>query len=345
LKKLTADFETTTDENDCRVWAYGICEVGSPDHFVYGNNIDDFLTYCKESDNATFYFHNLKFDGEFIMTRLFELGFSHVVDRSDLESKTFTTLISDKGQFYSMKIMFEKKGKRTKSATIFDSLKILPFSVKDIAEGFNLPMSKLEIDYDKPREIGYELTDEEVDYVRNDVTIVACALDVLFKEGLDKMTQGSNALFDYKRIVTPNKFKLWFPIPDYDADVRRSYRGGFTYLNPKYKGVDVDEGIVFDVNSLYASVMHNNPLPFGEGIYFEGQYKPDKLYNLYVQCFKCQFELKPNHIPTVQLKKCLAFVPTEYLTNNRGGEDEPLYMTSVDLELFFKHYDVYNIEY
>jgi hypothetical protein len=26
----TADFETTTDENDCRVWAYGVCEVVVP---------------------------------------------------------------------------------------------------------------------------------------------------------------------------------------------------------------------------------------------------------------------------------------------------------------------------
>lgn len=340
----TADFETTTDANDCRVWAYGVCEIGNPDYFVYGNNINNFLAYCKESNNATFYFHNLKFDGEFIMCRLFELGFRHVTDRRELDTKTFTTLISNKGQFYSMKIMFEKKGKRTKFVTIYDSLKILPFSVKDIAKGFNLPISKLEIDYHEKREFGHELTTEEIDYLRNDVTIVASALDVLFKQGLDKMTQGSNALFDYKRTITIKRFEQWFPIPDYDKDVRRSYRGGFTYLNPKFKGLDVGEGIVFDVNSLYPSVMHDSPLPYGEGIYFEGQYKQDKLYNLYVQKFTCQFELKPDHIPTVQLKNNLAFIPTEYLTDS-GNEDVTMCMTSVDLELFFTHYDVYNIEY
>lgn len=343
-KKYTSDFETTTDENDCRVWAYGICEIGSPTNFVYGNSIDDFLTYCKNSDNATFYFHNLKFDGEFIMIRLFELGFLHVIDRTELEAKTFTTLISNKGQFYSMKVMFEKKGKRTKLVTIYDSLKILPFSVKEIAKGFNLPMSKLEIDYDEKREVGHVLTPHEVDYLRNDVVIVASALDVLFKQGLDKMTQGSNALFDYKRTVTIKRFEKWFPIPDYDKDVRQSYRGGFTYLNPRYKGIDIDDGVVFDVNSLYPSVMHDKPLPYGEGIYFEGQYKQDFLYNLYVQMFTCQFELKPNHIPTVQLKNNLAFIPTEYLTTS-GENDVTMCMTNVDLELFFEHYDVYNIEY
>ena len=39
----TADFETTTDHLDCRVWAYGICEIGNPDNFIYGNVIGGFL--------------------------------------------------------------------------------------------------------------------------------------------------------------------------------------------------------------------------------------------------------------------------------------------------------------
>jgi hypothetical protein len=90
--------------------------------------------------------------------------------------------------------------------------------------------------------------------------------------------------------------------------------------------------------------MHDRPLPYGEGIYFEGQYKEDFLYNLYVQMFTCQFELKPNHIPTVQLKNNLAFVPTEYLTTS-GDEEVTMCMTNVDLELFLEHYDIYNLEY
>lgn len=342
--KLTADFETTTDPEDCRVWAFGVCMIGNPDFFIYGNNIDDFLKFCEKSNNATLYFHNLKFDGEFIMIRLFELGFKHVIDRDELETKSFTTLISDKGQFYSMKIVFEKKGKKTKFVEIFDSLKILPFSVKDIAKGFNLPISKLEIDYHDKREIGHELTTEEVDYLRNDVDIVARALNVLFEQGLDKMTQGSNALFDYKRTIGLKKFHDWFPIPDYDAIIRKSYKGGFTYLNPRYKEKDIGSGVVFDVNSLYPSVMHDKPLPYGEGIYFTGEYEADKLYNIYVQTFTCQFELKPEHIPTIQLKNNLAFIPTEYITSSEEKEIT-MTLTSVDLQLFLDHYDVYNMEY
>lgn len=340
----TADFETTTDPTDCRVWAYGICEIGNPDNFTYGNDINDFMKWANEQGKATVYFHNLKFDGEFILCWLFENGFKYVDDRRDLEKNTFTTLISDKGQFYSMEICFERKGKEKKSLTIYDSLKILPFSVAAIAKGFNLPISKLEIDYNETREKGHILTREEVDYLRNDVDIVARALNTLFEQGLNKMTQGSNALYDYKQTVGNKNFNKWFPIPVYDSDIRQSYKGGFTYLNPKFKELDLTEGIVLDVNSLYPSVMYYQPLPYGEGIFFKGKYKEDKIYNLYVQMFTCQFELKPGYIPTIQLKNNLSFIPTQYLESS-DGEDVTLCLTNVDLELFMEHYNVFNIEY
>lgn len=341
---FTADFETTTDPTDCRVWAYGICEIGKPDNFIYGNDIKDFIEWARKEKTATAYFHNLKFDGEFILCWLFENGFKHVLDRKELEANTFTTLISDKGQFYSMEICFKRSGRNKESLTIYDSLKILPFSVAAVAKGFNLPISKLEIDYNETREKGHVLTKEEIDYLRNDVEIMARALNVLFEQGLNKMTQGSNALHDYKSIVGKKNFSKWFPTPEYDADIRQSYKGGFTYLNPKFKEVDVENGIVLDVNSLYPSVMYYQPLPYGEGMFFKGKYKKDKIYNLYVQMLTCQFELKENYIPTIQLKNNLAFIPTQYLTSS-DGEDVTLCLTSVDLELFLEHYNVYNVTY
>lgn len=341
---FTADFETTTDPTDCRVWACGICEIGNPDNFTHFNDIDGFIKWARLQRKVTTYFHNLKFDGEFILCWLFENGFKFVSDRRDLEKDTFTTLISDKGQFYSMKVCFERKGKEKECLTIYDSLKILPFSVAAIAKGFNLPISKLEIDYHETREKGHILTQEEVDYLRNDVEIMARALHILFEQGLTKMTQGSNALYDYKRTVGTKNFSKWFPIPEYDSDIRQSYKGGFTYLNPKYKEMDLQDGIVLDVNSLYPSVMYYQPLPYGEGIFFKGKYEPDKIYNLHVQMFTCQFELKPGYIPTIQLKNNLAFVPTQYLESS-DGEDVTLCLTNVDMDLFFEHYKVYNIEW
>lgn len=339
---FTADFETTTDPLDCRVWACGICSIDETHSFKYGNSLDWFFEFAKNNIGSTFYFHNLKFDGEFILCYLFEHGYKHITDRKKLKTKTFTTLISDKGQFYSLEICFNKEEDKMEKITIYDSLKILPFSVEAIAKGFNLPISKLEIDYDEKREIGHILTRQEIDYLRNDVEIISRALLTLFNQDLRQMTQGSNALYDYKKIVGKKNFSKWFPIPDYDFDIRQSYKGGFTYCDPRRQEQDIGEGIVLDVNSLYPSVMYYQPLPYGEGIFFDGKYKPDKLYNLYVQMFTCQFELKENYIPTIQLKNNLSFIPTDYLSSS-DDEEVTMCLTSVDLELFFEHYHVYNI--
>lgn len=336
----TADFETTTDPNDCRVWAYGMFNIDNLNTFLYGNNIDAFMLYAEEIAPETIYFHNLKFDGEFILYWLFNHNFNFVTDRKKLVPKTFTTLISDKGQFYSMEICFNER----KILTIYDSLKILPFSVEEIAKAFDLPIQKLELDYHAVREIGHELTEEEISYLRNDVEIVAKALYLLFQQGLTKMTQGSNALYDYKQTVTKEKFKKWFPTPEYDSDVRQSYKGGFTYLNKKYADVDLGKGIVLDVNSLYPSVMYYKPLPYGEGVHFDGKYEDDTIYNLYIQNLSCRFELKPEHIPTLQLKNNLSFMPTEYLSSS-NDEIVTLCLTNVDLILFKEHYNLYEVDY
>jgi hypothetical protein len=173
---------------------------------------------------------------------------------------------------------------------------------------------------------------------------MAMALNVLFKQDLKKMTTGSNAMADYKKIITPKLFEKRFPTPVYDYDIRQSYKGGYTYCDKRTEGQNMGEGIVLDVNSLYPSVMYYQPLPFGEGKYFLGKYEPDDLYTLYTQSLTCRFDLKPNHVPTIQVRKTSQFVPTEYLESS-GIEDVLLHLTSVDLALFFNQYDVYCITY
>ena len=343
--KFAADFETTTDVEDCRVWAYSLCEIGKPDNFLYGNNIDDFIKFCANpKENYTLYFHNLKFDSEFIFNWLLNNGFTCIKDKKDREDKTFTTLISDMNQIYSIEIFFTIKGKRTNKVTIYDSLKILNFSVEQIAKDFDLPIRKLDLDYTAKREIGHVLTEHEIDYIRNDVEIMARALDYMFKTDLKKMTIGGDALFDYKKMIS--SFTHYFPVLPYeiDQDIRESYRGGFTYLNDCYKGATLGAGWVLDVNSLYPSCMYQCLLPFGEPLFFEGQYEDDKLYPLYVQNFSASFKLKKNKIPSIQLKNNPRFIPTEYVTTT-DGDIVTLTLTNVDLKLFLEQYDIEYIKY
>lgn len=339
---FSADFETTTDPNDCRVWAWGLCEIGNPDNFIHGTDIDGMFNWILSNEpKTTLYFHNLKFDGEFIFVWLFSNGFKYVKSRKELENNTFCSLISDKGQFYSIEICISKS--QRKRIKIFDSLKILPFSVEQVAKSFGLPLSKLELDYDKKRPVGYQLLPYEIEYLKHDVEIMSRALKIMFDQNMVQMTQGSNALADYKSIVG-KYFDKWFPVPEYDSDIRHSYKGGYVYLNKKYKNRPVGKGIVLDVNSLYPWAMYYCDLPYGEGVYFSGEYKQDEHYNLYVQHFSCQFELKQGMLPTIQLKNNLAFIPTEYIESS-NNEWIDMCLTSVDLKLFFEHYDVYNVEY
>lgn len=345
-KKFAADFETTVDINDCRVWAYSLCEIGNPSNFIYGNNIDDFIKWCSDPKvNYTLYFHNLKFDSEFIFNYLLNNGYTVIKDKKERQDKTFTTLISDMNQIYSIEIFFDTHNpKHVNKVTIFDSLKILNFSVEQIAKDFNLPIRKLELDYESYREVGHVLTEHEIDYIRNDVEIMARALDYMFQNNLKKMTIGGDALSDYKNIIS--NFKHYFPILPYeiDKDIRKSYRGGFTYLNDCYKEKTTGAGWVLDVNSLYPSVMYNELLPFGEPLFFDGKYEEDKLYPLYIQTISAAFDIKKDHIPTVQLKNNTNFIPTEYITTTEG-DIVTLTLTSIDLELFLKQYDVHYITY
>lgn len=340
-KILTADFETTTNPDDCRVWAYATCEVGNVENFTYGNSIDEFMEFCEGKENYKIFFHNLKFDGEFIMWWLINNNFEYIQDKKNRKSKTFTTLITDMGTIYAIEVFFYVKNHHVNKVTFYDSLKILNFSVEQIAKDFNLPINKLKIDYKKERSKTHQLTKQEIDYIKNDVTIVAMALDEFYKRGFHKITIGSNALSDFKSKC--KNFNQYFPLLDNNIDdfCRKSYKGGFTYLNPIYTEKTTGNGIVFDVNSMYPAKMKFEKLPFGYPIYFDGEYKEDKLYNLYIINFDCEFKLKTGKIPSIQIKKNIYYKGNEYLTESKGLTN--LTLTSVDYELFKDNYDVFNL--
>lgn len=345
---FSADFETTTTPDDCRVWAWGACEVSkNPCEYHMGNDIEGFMKWCFSQKNPCLYFHNAKFDTDFIINWLFRNGYEWVESTKGMIDKQFTTLISDDGKFYTMHICNEIVPKRN-VIEIRDSQKLLNMSVAKIAKTFKLPDSKLEIDYNEFREVGHELTREEQEYLKADITIVSKALADLFESGTTRLTIGSNALNKYYEMMGGRKqFRKIFPKLDVivDKDIRAAYKGGFTYLNPIYKEVDIGEGLVFDVNSLYPWAMHSpNVLPYGRPVFFSGQYQPDNMHPLYIQRLRCQFELKPNKIPMIQLKHNLSFIPTEYLKSS-NDQIITLTLTNIDLELFLENYDVYEMEY
>ena len=66
-----ADFETTSlknlEKDGCvRVWLWSLVGVEENEHF-YGLTIEDFFKTIKKNKCSRIFFHNLKFDGRFIV--------------------------------------------------------------------------------------------------------------------------------------------------------------------------------------------------------------------------------------------------------------------------------------
>lgn len=287
-------------------------------------------------------FHNLKFDAAFLLHWLFDSGYKHTEDRPG--KGEFSTLISADGMFYSVKVCH---GAHKGSVVEFwDSLKRIPLPVSAIPKAFKFDdVSKGDIDYNAPRPLGYEPTVGELDYLRRDVEIVARALHVQTLEGMSKLTVGADALADFKRLHSKTFWNNYFPLIDVGADtlIRKAYKGGFTYADPRFAKRVVGPVSVFDVNSLYPSVMYNRPLPYGLPLWEDGAPRVTPERPLYIARIVFTAKLKPNHIPCIQLKGSSRFGGTEYLS----VVDEPteVWVSSVDLDLWRDHYDVNVIQY
>lgn len=402
--RFMADFETLTGKDvtdETYVWASGVCSIDNPydeQYLKIWNSDEPLYEFLSQFRMCECYFHNLKFDGHFILTYLENHGF--IYDDELGREKSYSTLITGDGQWYMIRVRWndgeakyktkkvkqklkdgslkeyvvkEKiKGKHTnKRITEFrDSLKKIPLPLRDIPKAYGIPMNKLTIDYTKYRPRNGELTEEEIAYLKADLQIPALALqNDIIKEKRNKLTASADALDDFKsrnplylRKIKYNGHKIsdvkmrdecfrrLFPCLDlfttddnesYDTFCRRSYKGGWTYYKydiPKTIG----DGLVFDVNSLYPSVMYECPLPYGKPHYYQGKYEDleetiKEEYSLFICHVLCHFKIKENHLPCIQIKGNFRFGDTVYLKSN-GDEPVELYLTSVDLKLYQDQY-------
>lgn len=387
------DFETTVYKNQTKteVWAAGIIEMQhykkgalnlkNPEPIIY-NNIESFLNFFFNQDcDCVCYFHNLKFDGSFILDWLlrnnkFSQAYTQAdpndfntlrfIPRWEMNNYQYGYLISDMGQWYNLIIRINDH-----LITFLDSLKLLPFSVKRIGESFKTEHRKLEIEYEGERVAGGIITKEEQDYLANDLYVVKEALETMFAQGHTKTTIGSCCLQEYKRINTELFYNEYFPdlsIIELDPEeygsrnvdeyVRKSYRGGWCYLVKGKENKQLEKGFTADVNSLYPSMMSGesgNYYPVGKPIMFFKRAIPewvDDRYYYFVR-IKTKFKLKKNHLPCIQIKHNLLYKPTEWLTQSKVIDNETgtaydypvtLTLTQTDFKLIQDHYDLIDLE-
>ena len=275
-----ADFETTSEkqfkiEGRTRVYLWLLKSVDEKVSSM-GVDLQSFFEKLETMENDFIvYFHNLSFDGEFITWYLLENNYTYK-DRNDLSDRTFYSIIDETGSIY----MIVVKLPNGNVVTFKCSYKLFPKSIEDIGEMVGVKKLKETHNYEELKNYTSvdELTEEEIMYINNDVTIMCKLITYLDSIGINALTMSSSAYKNW-RMDKYHLCKKQF-IKDTDDEIneiiRKSYRGGITKVNEKYKDVDIYDCISFDVNSLYPSVMYENPMPIGMG----------KKYNSINECIK-----------------------------------------------------------
>lgn len=336
-----ADFETTAKENETKVYLWAVVRNGDY-KTSYGKNIEGFFDFIDDFKSPQkIYFHNLKFDGSFILWYILH-NIGGKWNEKPKRKYEFSTMINDTGVFY--KIVYINK--HNKRITFLDSLKIIPLPVSKISSFVGIEETKEKINHNLDRWNNYEPTEQEKHYCYIDCLIVCKALEKLKELNVNGMTISGSALTDFRNKINYFRFTEMYNkmTLEIDAQIRTSYKGGFCYLNPEYIEKDIKNGSVIDVNSLYPSVMHDCLLPYGEPLYFEGEPQKIRTLPLYIISINVSFRLKENHLPTIQLKHSIFFKSNEFI-NSSNGKIIQLTLTSVDFELFKEHYYIDFIEY
>lgn len=262
-----ADFETTSYqqymvEGQTRVYLWKLMGV---DNLIdqIGIDMESFFNFIIGLGSCDIYFHNLSFDGEFILWYLLENGYQY--DEDIKTDKTFKSIIDETGSIYSITIRHSQKI----ITELKCSYKLFPKSIADIGKLVGIEKLNETHDYNEIKNYHSvdELTEEEIKYITNDVRIMVELIKYLQEKGVKGITMSTSA---YKNWLQ-DKYQLCKNQMKKDTNeeiveiVRKSYRGGITKVNQKYAGLEFNDVISFDVNSLYPSVMYENPMPIGEG--------------------------------------------------------------------------------
>lgn len=352
LKIYACDFETTTgsiSQDETWVWSFAFDEVGVYKPEIRGS-IEEFMDFCADPKYGTkkrCMFHNLKFDGNFILYHLQKvLGFKTILSPKtgnmekpeNLLNGEMVYVISDVGQWYYLAFKYKNILVECR-----DSLKLLPFSLEQIGQSFCKKYKKSTMTYDNKKSLS-DCTPEDIEYIKNDVLVLSEALSFIMRKNdeetpfnpIRSLTIGSACLQEFKRLnygdvknisIHLNE-EMLPPEAGYltmDEYIRQGYRGGYCYVNEKIAGKTIEaDGYTADVNSLYPFVMCTKysgcVYPFGKGKYMKGKPKDSYIVDdsrYFYMRVNVSFVLKEGYVPTVQKKNSFLYIKNAYLKDSR----------------------------
>ena len=316
----TADFETCDDitaeklygidEDDeeeieiypQRVWLAGLKNLDSMEE-EYHTSIDDFMRRILargDNQNIEIAFHNLRFDGSFIVPWLLRNGY--IASEGKPKDKEFSILIDQMNNWYTINIQVTKR----RRVLIWDSQKLFPMPLKKVHKVYGTPTKKLYEPsefYTEIRPVGHVPTEEELRYFSNDLTVLAEALRAHINiYGLTfKKTQASQSFYEFEKSFPA--WKLRFPplSEEIDEYIRPAYWGGLSYVNKQHQGKDHYKIGVYDINSSYPYQQAYKKLPYGPPRDIWENQPPDSS-KFWIATAIVEFELKPGKVPCIPKK-------------------------------------------
>ncbi len=304
-----ADFETCDaweggkgEIPEQRVWLAGMLNLETKE-FRHYSSIAAFMSAALERGNnlnREFAFHNLKFDGSYIVPWLFNNGYT--VSEGKPEKGEFSCLIADRNNWYNITVQVTCKQK----ITFWDSLKLFPMPLEYLHTIYDTPTHKQHEEaefYTKIRLPGHTPTSQELEYLYKDLKVLEETLNEHIKlYGLRfKKTQASQSFHNFTKC-----FPLWkkrFP-PLHDSTdklIRPAYWGGISHVATQYQGKNCWGVSVYDINSSYPFQLATKKLPYGPMLYKYHNSPPD-MSKFWVAEVICRFTLKENCLPCIPKK-------------------------------------------
>ena len=331
-----ADFETYTVYKgttpvEAFVQGFYIENMYNESDNCFGVYIWEFFNFIgKINENSSIYFHNLSFDGTYIIAELLRRGYK---EGNRAGYRHYKLIMDDSASIYSIELVTTKGV----IITFKCSLKLLQSSIERLAKDLKMPILKLKYDYGKRRKTRKDFTDDDVLYIKHDVKIAVKAMrDVLLDD--DKIgTALSSAGVAFTQMQQMRNADNFPPLTDIlDSVIRRGYMGGICYVQPQYKGVLLNDVIGYDAKSHYPSQSVLAKLPMGECDVHDGFVETDNLHYIIYEVL-IDAELNDDELPCVISRGYAMLTKREIVGYH--------IFTEADIEAIKLSYNIKSIEY
>ena len=297
----------------------------------------------RPTKNICIYVYNLSFEWSFILPVLLEkYGFTYKASIEEDDKYCFNTISTHSvSSVWNINLKFSQKS----GNIIFrDLAKLYGGGLGKVAQAFNLPTQKGEIDYRLNRLHNYKITQEEKEYCFKDTRIIVDILlemikrkDKFFFSSMSMASYSMKMLLKYgfPRTYRPMKaYRDMYPLLDKEESefLRNAVSGGITYAPERWQFKEINQRIIhIDKNSMHPSSAYFNKFAYGYGEYFKG-----KPYNYadYSNC--CHVKVS---FAGVKLHSIIKLIGFTYV------DDFELTLWDFEIETMKKCYNNLEIEY